>query len=91
MNTAGAIAGMLSGLAFTAYYIAYFKAIAPELNSAEHWWFGISPEGIGMVGAIINFAVAFAVSRTTATVPEHVIDLVEHIRIPKGVERPHEH
>lgn len=91
MNTAGAIAGMVSGLAFTVYYIAYFKAIAPQLNSAEHWWFGISPEGIGMLGAALNFVVAYAVSRSTGKVPDHVLDLVEHIRIPKGVERPHEH
>ena len=91
MNTHGAIAGMIVGLAFTLYYIAYFKAIAPELNSAEHWWFGISPEGIGMLGALLNFAVAIAVSRFTAPVPEQVLDLVEHIRVPKGVERPHDH
>ena len=91
MNTPGAIAGMVSGLAFTLYYIAYFKFVAPELNTAAHWWFGISPEGIGMVGAILNFAVAFVVSRSTAEVPSHVLDLVENIRIPKGVETPHEH
>jgi len=91
MNTAGAIAGMVSGLAFTLYYIAYFKFIAPELNTAEHWWFGISPEGIGMAGAILNFVVAFVVSRSTAEVPDHVLDLIENIRIPKGVEKPHEH
>ncbi len=91
MNTQGAIAGMLSGLAFTLYYIAYFKAIAPELNTAEHWWFGISPEGIGMLGALINFAVAFVVSRMTAPVPQDVLDLVEDIRVPKGVSSPHDH
>ena len=50
MNTAGAISGMICGLAFTLIYIAYFKFMAPELNNAEHWWFGISPEGIGSIG-----------------------------------------
>ncbi len=91
MNTAGAISGMVSGLVFTVSYIAYFKAIAPELSSAEHWWFGISPEGIGMLGATLNFAVAFAVSRVTARVPQEIIDLIDNIRIPKGVEKPHQH
>ena len=91
MNTAGAISGMICGLAFTLIYIAYFKFMAPELNNAEHWWFGISPEGIGSIGAAINFAVAFAISRLSAPVPAEVLNLVENIRIPKGVNEPHNH
>jgi len=91
MNTAGAISGMICGLAFTLIYIAYFKFMAPELNNAEHWWFGISPEGIGSIGAAINFAVAFGISRLTAPVPAEVLNLVENIRIPKGVNEPHNH
>ncbi len=90
-NPQGAIAGMVVGLLFTVYYIVYFKFTAPELNNAEHWWFGISPEGIGMIGALLNFTAAFIVSRLTAPVPDDVIRLVDNIRIPKGVERPHEH
>ena len=90
-NNTGAIAGMITGLAFTFYYILYFKFIAPELNIADHWWFGISPEGIGMIGALLNFAVAMTVSRLTQPVPESVIALVDNIRIPRGVETPHEH
>lgn len=91
MNKPGAIAGMVSGLLFTLFYIVYFKFMAPQMNTAEHWWFGISPEGIGMVGAMVNFGVAFAVSRMTAPVPKHVGELIEHIRVPKGVEKPHAH
>jgi len=91
MNKPGAIAGMVSGLLFTLFYIVYFKFMAPETNTAEYWWFGISPEGIGMVGAIVNFGVAFAVSRMTAPVPEHVGELIDDIRVPKGVEKPHAH
>lgn len=91
MNQPGAIAGMVSGLLFTLFYIVYFKFMAPETNTAEYWWFGISPEGIGMVGAIVNFGVAFAVSRMTAPVPEHVGELIDDIRVPKGVEKPHAH
>jgi len=91
MNNTGAIAGMVSGLVFTLAYIAFFKFWSPELNTAEHWWFGISPEGIGMIGAAINFAVAFVVSRSTQAVPEDVLGLIENIRIPKGVDEPHLH
>jgi cation/acetate symporter len=91
MNKNGAIAGMLVGLVFTFAYIVYFKFAAPELNASEHWLLGISPEGIGTVGAVLNFATAAVVSRFSAAVPPHVKDLVEHIRIPRGVAAPHEH
>jgi cation/acetate symporter len=83
MNKEGAIAGMAAGIIFTAFYIIYFTFIRPELNSAEHWWFGISPEGIGTLGMLLNFAVAFTVSRFTAQPPQKIRDLVEEIRIPR--------
>lgn len=91
MNKEGAITGMIVGLVFCFSYIVFFKIVAPELNSAKHWWFGISPEGIGTLGAILNFAVAFTVSRLTPEVPEHVQRLVENIRIPRGVGGPANH
>ena len=87
----GAIAGMLAGLAFTFLYIAWFKFVAPEQNHAAHWWFGISSEGIGAVGALLNFAIAILVSRFTAGVPERVQELVAAIRVPAGVQRPQGH
>ncbi|MEM9624003.1 MAG: VC_2705 family sodium/solute symporter, partial [Pseudomonadota bacterium] len=90
-NMLGAVSGMVAGLVFTLSYIAYFKFIAPELNTAEHWWLGISPEGIGMLGALLNFAIAMILSRLTQPVPDQVLELVENIRIPKGVEQPHNH
>ena len=90
-NNVGAITGMVVGLLFTLYYIVHFKFIAPETNNAEHWWFGISPEGIGMIGALINFAIAMGVSRMTSAVPDNVLALVDNIRIPAGVEKPHDH
>ena len=77
----GAIAGMLSGIGFTASYIVYFKFIATDAG-AESWWFGISPEGIGTVGMLINFAVAVVVSRLTPPPSESVRGLVERIRLP---------
>ncbi len=83
-NTAGAIAGMAAGLVFTAGYIIYFKFMAPELNVSANWLFGISPEGIGSVGMLINFVLTWGVSRITAPPPEHIQHLVENIRVPRG-------
>jgi cation/acetate symporter len=83
MNKEGAIAGMITGLLFTTGYIVYFKFVNPAATSAD-WWFGISPEGIGVLGMVINFVVAIAVSSFTAPPPAHVQELVETIRIPRG-------
>jgi cation/acetate symporter len=83
MNAAGAVSGMLAGLAFTAAYIVHFKFVHPELNSAAHWWWGISPEGIGALGALVNFAVAFAVARFTPAPPAHLARIVDMIRSPR--------
>ncbi|GAB1104662.1 MAG: cation acetate symporter [Shewanella algae] len=91
MNKEGAIAGMVVGLGFTAAYIIYFKFINPADNSAENWLFGISPEGIGMIGMILNFVVAIIVAKMTAAVPEHVQEMVESIRFPKGAGTAQEH
>ncbi len=85
MNKEGAIAGMLAGLFFTFSYIVYFKFVVPESNNLEHWWWGISPEGIGSLGAGVNFAIAYLVSRLTPPVPANVERLVDNIRIPAGV------
>jgi cation/acetate symporter len=81
---------MLAGLTFTAAYIIYFKFINPSANVPARWWFGISPEGIGTVGMVLNFAVALTVCRITSPPPTHVQALVENIRIPKGASEPHE-
>ena len=90
-NKEGAIAGMLVGLAFTFTYIAYFKFVAPELNSADHWLWGISPEGIGTIGMLLNFSIAIVVSRLTAEPPQSVQDLVDNIRIPSGAKAAVDH
>lgn len=84
MNKGGAIAGMLTGLLFTASYIIYFKFVDPTGNVAANWFLGISPEGIGMVGMLVNFGVAALVSRVTTATPLHVQEMVESIRFPKG-------
>ena len=90
MNTQGAVSGMVAGLGFTAWYIAYFKLLHPELNVAEHWWLGVSPEGIGTVGMAINFAVATAVAAMTPPPPPGVRRFVEEIRVPRGAGPGHE-
>ena len=91
INKEGAIAGMLAGLVFTYAYIEYFKGLFLKWagspwgeNVAENWWFGISPEGIGVVGMLINFAVAIGVSYATSAPPQRVQEMVEHIRIPRA-------
>ena len=90
MNREGAIAGMISGIVFTAAYIIYFNYVNPAANTADNWFLGISPEGIGFVGMLINFVVAGIVSRSTAAPPEEVGRLVERIRVPKGSGPAHE-
>ena len=84
MNREGAIAGMLSGITFTAAYIIYFRFVNPAADSPENWWFGISPEGIGTLGMALNFGVALIVSRFTPAPPAGIRELVDRIRMPGG-------
>ncbi len=90
MNREGAILGMIAGITFTAAYIVYFKFVNPGANTAEYWWFGISPEGIGALGMILNFAVALTVSRFTPPPPPEIAHMVDLIRVPKGAGEAHE-
>ena len=90
MNREGAVLGMISGISLTAAYIVYFKFVNPAANTAEHWWFGISPEGIGTVGMLVNFAVAWTVSRFTPAPPARIAHLVDLIRVPRGAGEVHE-
>ncbi len=82
MNRQGAVAGMVAGFTFTAAYIIYFKFVDPSMSTAEHWWFGISPEGIGTLGTMLNLVVALTVCRFTAEPPIEVQEIVRHIRLP---------
>ena len=87
VNKQGAIAGMLTGLIFTISYIIAFKGVFIEplaANTPENWLFGISPEGIGAVGAAINLAVTLLVSALTPAPPASVQALVRRIRVPSG-------
>jgi len=84
-NREGVVSGMLAGIIFTASYIIYFKFLG---GTPDQLWFGISPEGIGALGMLINFAVAFVVSRFTPPPPIEIQELVEHIRVPSGSSGP---
>jgi cation/acetate symporter len=78
-NREGAIAGMISGIGFTMLYIVQtkFMGVTP-------WFMGISPEGIGTVGMVINLIVTVVVSNLTAAPPAEIQEMVEGVRIPRG-------
>ena len=90
MNSKGAIAGMLAGLITTLLYIftylgwLFIPGTNMLANTPDNWILGISPLSFGAVGAMINFAVAFAVSSATEEPPQEIQDLVESVRYPKG-------
>ena len=84
MNMQGAVAGMIAGFIFTASYIVYFKTINPAMDNADNWWLGISPEGIGTLGTLVNLAVALTIAKFTPEPPPEVQAIVEDIRLPSG-------
>jgi cation/acetate symporter len=83
MNKEGAIAGMVAGIGFTLAYIIYFQFMG---GTKDQYLFQISPEGIGFLGMLINFAVAFTVARFTPAPPQEVTELVDNVRFPGGKE-----
>ncbi|MEO0570788.1 MAG: sodium:solute symporter family protein [Bacteroidota bacterium] len=94
MNREGAIAGMVAGLGITCYYIARYKLGwigNPASNTSDHWWWGISPEGFGTIGMLVNFLVAIIISRFYKAPPTEVKALVERIRIPSGAGEAQKH
>ena len=88
MNKEGAITGMIVGIVFTASYIIYFKPQLGGPGLPENFWWGISPEGIGTLGMILNFVIALIVSRFTIAPPMEVQELTERIRTPRGSVSP---
>ena len=91
MNKEGAMAGMLSGLFITLFYVFAHKGLFfikgtdyLGLIGGPNSFFGITPEAFGSVGALVNFAVAFAVDKMTKEPPEHIQHMVESVRIPRG-------
>jgi len=93
MNRQGAIAGMIAGISVTMFYVFQEKGILFLPGTAEilqwegytkSWFMGISVNAFGAIGALVNFIVAIVVSKMTAPPPQHIQDLVEDIRVPKG-------
>lgn len=82
INKEGAVSGMLTGLIFTLGYIVYFKFLNPGMNSSSNWLWGISPEGIGTIGMLINVFVSIIVSKFTSKTPSEIEDLIDSIRQP---------
>jgi cation/acetate symporter len=74
---------MVTGIGFTAAYIIYFKFINPAADTTANHWLGISPQGIGGIGMLLNFAVALTVSRFYSPPPDKVTAMVEDIRVPR--------
>jgi cation/acetate symporter len=87
-NKEGALAGMFVGIVFVAAYISYFKFVNPAINDKDHWWFGISPEGIGTVGAALNFITMYVVGKLTPEPPQEIQDLVGSLRYPGKLVAP---
>jgi cation/acetate symporter len=79
VNREGAIAGMLCGIGFTIFYI-----IQTKFMGVKPWFMGISPEGIGTIGMLLNFVVTWVVSHLTPPPPDEIQDLVESVRFPRG-------
>jgi cation/acetate symporter len=97
MSGTAAIAGMCSGIGVTMLYVFQHKGImfipgTDFLGSmSANWFFGISPNAFGVVGALVNFGVAFVVLQFTGPAPKHVQDLVENMRRPGGTAAVSDH
>ena len=91
MNKYGAISGMIAGLGITMFYILKFKFSMFGGGGEADWWFGISPEGFGTIGMLVNFGVAIGISSLTPKPPAHIQELIEDIRIPKGAGEAFDH
>jgi cation/acetate symporter len=90
MNKEGAIAGMVAGIGVTLLYVFQHKGIMFIASTSfmgdmpQNWFLGIEPNAFGAIGALVNFAVAYGVSKVTAPPPEHIQHIVEDIRVPHG-------
>jgi cation/acetate symporter len=97
MSGTAAIAGMCSGIGVTMLYVFQHKGIMfiPGTSflgdMGPNWFFGISPNAFGAVGALVNFAVAFILLKATGPAPAHIQDMVENMRVPGDVSAAHAH
>ncbi len=93
----GAVAGMLAGIGVTLFYVFQHKGImfvpgTSFLGSMEaNWFMGISPNAFGVVGAIVNFVVAYAVSAMGKPIPAEINQMIEDFRVPAGAGAASDH
>jgi len=96
ITSTGAIAGMLAGIGITLFYVFQHKGImfipgTSFLGGMEpNWFLGISPNAFGVVGAIVNFVVAYAVS-STGKIPAEIDQMIEDFRVPAGAGAASDH
>ena len=96
VNNKGAVAGMVAGLVVTLIYIFLHKGwfFIPGTNSftdADPLFLTVKSTSFGAIGAMVNFAVAFTVSKMTAPIPAEIEDLVESVRVPRGASAAIDH
>ena len=90
INSQAAVAGMLAGIGVTLLYvfqhhgIMFIKGTEFMMGMEKNWFMGIDPKAFGAVGALVNFAVAYMVSKATGPAPDHIQHMVEHMRVPAG-------
>ncbi|GAA6171371.1 cation acetate symporter [Colwellia sp. KU-HH00111] len=97
MSGTAAIAGMVAGIGVTMLYVFQHKGIMfiPGTSflgdMGPNWFFGISPNAFGSVGAIVNFVVAFAMLKVTGPAPQNIQEMVDHMRLPGKTSAAHAH
>ena len=97
MSGTAAVSGMIAGIGVTMLYVFQHKGIMfiPGTSflgdMGPNWFFGISPNAFGAVGALVNFAVAFVLLKVTGPAPAHIQAMVENMRIPGDVSAAHVH
>ena len=97
MSGTAAVWGMCSGIGVTMLYVFQHKGImfipgTSFLGGMEaNWFFGISPNAFGAVGALVNFGVAFTMLKVTGPAPAHIQDMVDHMRLPGKASAAHAH
>ncbi|MDN4502235.1 sodium:solute symporter family protein [Alteromonadaceae bacterium BrNp21-10] len=97
MSGTAAVTGMCAGIGVTMLYVFQHKGIMFIPGTAflgdmpENWFFGISPNAFGAVGAIVNFTVAFIMLRFTGPAPKEIQELVDNFRVPHGAGAAHAH
>ena len=84
INSIGAVSGMIVGILFMLFYMMKFKlGWLGAIPSSDKWWFGISPEGFGVIAMVLNFLVSISVSLLSSPPPKQIQEMVENIRVPE--------